>query len=139
MHFVIADKEVKSIDPDASPLLLDYDEHISESIYANFFIVKDNTIQTPPLQNILPGITRKKIINLAKKMGLKVEEKNLTLEEIHSAEEAFFTSTSRIITPISSIDGISIGTVIPGNMTQKLLTEYGKNVGVDIVAQFLRK
>tara|TARA_Y100000817_G_scaffold103247_1_gene80896 strand:- start:85 stop:1008 length:924 start_codon:yes stop_codon:yes gene_type:complete len=139
MHFVMADKEVKSIEPDASPLLLDYDEHISESIYANFFIVKDNTIQTPPLQNILPGITRKKIINLAKQLGLKVEEKNLTLEEVHSAEEAFFTSTSRIITPISSIDGISIGTAIPGNMTQKLLIEYGKNVGVDIVAQFLRK
>jgi branched-chain amino acid aminotransferase len=138
MHFVIADKEVKSIEPDASPLLLDYNENISESIYANFFIVKDNTIQTPPIQNILPGITRKKIITLAKQIGLRIEEKHLTLEDAYSAEEAFFTSTSRIITPISSIDGISIGDVIPGELTQKLLMEYGKNVGVDIVDQFLR-
>ena len=138
MHFVIADKEVKSIEPDASPLLLDYNENISESIYANFFIVKDNTIQTPPIQNILPGITRKKIITLAKQIELRIEEKHLTLEDAYSAEEAFFTSTSRIITPISSIDGISIGDVIPGELTQKLLMEYGKNVGVDIVDQFLR-
>ena len=138
MHFVIADKEVKSIEPDASPLLLDYNENISESIYANFFIVKDNTIQTPPIQNILPGITRKKIITLAKQIGLGIEEKHLTLEDAYSAEEAFFTSTSRIITPISSIDGISIGDAIPGELTQKLLMEYSKNVGVDIVDQFLR-
>ena len=137
MHFVIADKEVKSIESDASPLLLDYNENISESIYANFFIVKDNTLQTPPLQNILPGITRKKIITLAKKIGLNTEEKHLTLEDAYSAEEAFFTSTSRIITPISSIDGISIGDTIPGELTQKLLMEYGNKVGVNIVDQFL--
>jgi branched-subunit amino acid aminotransferase/4-amino-4-deoxychorismate lyase len=138
MHFVIADKEAKSIESDASPLLLDYNENISESIYANFFIVKNNTIQTPPIQNILPGITRKKIITLAKQIGLGIEEKHLTLEDAYSAEEAFFTSTSRIITPISSIDGISIGDAIPGELTQKLLMEYSKNVGVDIVDQFLR-
>ena len=138
MHFVLADKEVKTIEPDSSPLLLDYDKNISESIYANFFIVNGNTIQTPPTKNILPGITRKKIINIAQQMGFDVEEKNLTLDDAHSAEEAFFTSTSRIITPISSIDGIPIGKTIPGESTQKLLTEYSKNVGVDIMAQFLQ-
>ena len=139
MHFVLADKEVKSIEENALPLLLDCSGNITETIHANFFMVKDNIIQTPTDKNILPGITRRELIFLAKHLDLQLQEKNLTPADVLASDEAFFTSSSRIITPISHINGTQIGTSIPGPIAQNLLEEYSKIVGLDISNQFLKQ
>ena len=67
-------------------------------------MVKAGTIYTPPLGNILAGITRETIISLAWDMGFNVVETNITLEEAYHADEAFFTGTAAEVTPIRSID-----------------------------------
>lgn len=113
-------------------LLLDYKGNIAEGPGENLFIVKDGKLLTPPLGNVLPGITRKSIMQIAKDEGIKVEEKILTKEDVYNADEAFFTGTAAEVTPIASLDGKKIGKAAPGPVTSRLKTIFldavhGKN------------
>jgi len=101
-------------------LLLDCNGNIAEGPGENLFIVKANKLITPSLGNVLPGITRASVIQIAKDQGIKVEEKILTKEDVINADEAFFTGTAAEVTPIASLDGKKIGKEAPGPMTIKL-------------------
>ena len=103
-------------------------KHIEELGAANVFTVKGNVIYTPRLRDtILPGITRRSIMTLAKKMlGLKVRERNITVQQLIGADEAFASGTAAVITPIGKIrDGdnlniYTIGNGEVGEITRKL-------------------
>ena len=101
-------------------LLLDYDGNVAEGPAENFFIVKNNILITPQLGNILPGITRDSIIEIAKDNGMVVAEKNIKPEEAKNSDEAFFTGTGAEITPIVQIDKSVIGNGKIGLLTKKL-------------------
>ena len=105
-------------------LLLDYKENVAEGPGENLFIVKNGKLITPPLGNILPGITRKSIMQIAKDEGIKVEEKVLRLDDVYNADEAFFTGTAAEVTPIKSLDDKDIGDGEPGPITTKLKTIF---------------
>lgn len=87
-------------------LLLDSNGYVAEGPGANFFFIKDGIIYTPPLGNILPGITRATVIEYAMELGYPVVEKHFTVEEMRGAEIAFYTGTAAEIACISSIDDI---------------------------------
>ena len=94
---------------------------IREGTSSNFFIIKNGALITHPLtKNILPGITRMVVKDLAKELGIKVEEKFLSKTDIYSADEAFLTGTVTEILGIKTIDGKSIGSGKLGKITQKL-------------------
>ncbi|MEO0145731.1 MAG: branched-chain amino acid aminotransferase [candidate division WOR-3 bacterium] len=94
---------------------------ISEGSGENIFIVLDGVLWTPCLGSIiLPGITRNSVITLAKEMGIEVREEFLPREMLYIADEAFFTGTAAEITPIRSVDGITIGEGKRGPITTKL-------------------
>lgn len=94
---------------------------ISEGSGENIFIVLDGVLWTPCLGSIiLPGITRHSVITLAKEMGIEVREEFLPREMLYIADEAFFTGTAAEITPIRSVDGITIGEGKRGPITTKL-------------------
>ena len=100
-------------------ILLDYRGFISEGPGENIFIVKDGIIYTPPEHaSILKGITRDSIITIAKDLGYKVIEKELTRADLYTADEVFFTGTAAEVTPIREIDAYFIGE--PGEITRKL-------------------
>ncbi|MEK0337096.1 MAG: branched-chain amino acid transaminase [Nitrosopumilus sp.] len=109
-------------------LLLDYEGYCAEGPGENLFIVKNGKLLTPELGNILPGITRRSIIEIAKNEGIEVEETKLKLEEVYGADEAFFTGTAAEVTPIASLDDKKIGKQAPGPVTEKL-----KSLFLDIV------
>lgn len=109
-------------------LLLDYKGNIVEGPGENFFIIKNGKIFTPPLGNILPGITRNSIMQLAKDLGMKLEEKVLTVEEAKKADEAFFTGTAAEVSAIGQIDNAVIGNGKMGPVTKKLRDEFMKIV-----------
>lgn len=91
-------------------LLLDHEGNLAEGPGENLFLVKDRKLFTPKLGTILAGITRKTIIELAKKeLGLEVVEKTLTTDDLFSADEAFFTGTAAGVTILKSVDGRQIG------------------------------
>ena len=113
-------------------LLLDYEGNIAEGPGENFFIIKDGKLLTPKLGNILEGITRKSIIQLAKDEGIEVEETTLTPEDMKNADEAFFTGTAAEVSPIASLDDKQIGEKAPGPITAKIKEKFldivhGKN------------
>ena len=81
-------------------LLTDMNGFIAEGPGANFFFEKDGKFVTPPLGNILPGITRATVFELAKDLGFDVEERFFTPDEIYSADTAFFCGTAAEIAGI---------------------------------------
>jgi branched-chain amino acid aminotransferase len=95
-------------------------------------------LRTPTTRNILNGISRQTAIELAVKSGIEVQERDLTLYDAYTAEEAFWTTTSYCILPISSIDQRPIGQSYPGPLASRLLAAWSALVDVDIVAQAKR-
>ena len=95
---------------------------VLESATSNFFIFKDNALITPK-ERIFQGITRKKIIKLAKKF-FKVKEREIKLSEVFEAEEAFITATGKGVLPVIKIDQKTIGKGKPGKVTKTLMKLY---------------
>lgn len=133
-HF-LSKRDAKRIDPDAFGLMLDVDGFIAEGTGANIFLVLDGVLYTPTTRNILVGVSRQYVIQLARKLGIEVVEADLTLFEAYNAEDAFWTTSSYCILPISMIDGRPVGQSYPGPMAARLLDAWSANVGVDIVGQ----
>jgi len=120
---ILANLEIKKAGYDEA-LLLDYKGNIAEGPGENIFIVKDGKLLTPPLGNVLPGITRMSIFQIAKDNGIEVEEKILKKEDVFNADEAFFTGTAAEVTAIASVDDKKIGSEAPGPITNKLKEIY---------------
>ena len=95
-------------------IALDVYGNVSEGSGQNIFIVRDGAIYTPPLgSSILGGITRDSVITLARDLGFTVTETVLPREALYIADEVFFVGTAAEVTPIRSIDKISIGSGPP--------------------------
>lgn len=95
--------------------------NLSEGSGQNLFLVREGVIYTPPVTaSILPGITRNSVITLARDLGFDVREENLPREFLYIADEAFFTGTAAEITPIRSVDKITMGEGRRGPVTEAL-------------------
>ncbi len=101
---ILATQEAKELGYDEA-LLLDMHGNVAEGPGANFFFEKDDVLYTPPAGNILPGITRATIIELAKELDITVVEKHFTIEDVYKADNAFFVGTAVEVAPIASING----------------------------------
>jgi D-alanine transaminase len=98
---------------------------VTESSASNVMIVQNGALYTHPANNlILHGITRAVVLRLAHGLGLEVREQPFTLEELMRADEAFITSTTVEVTPITQIDGKPINGGQPGSITRKLQVEF---------------
>ena len=110
-------------------ICLDKNGFICEGVAENLFIVKNGKIFTPPsYTGALPGITADTAMNLARKLGYEVIEKNITPYELFNAEEVFFTGTAAEIVPVREINKRTIGNGMPGPITKKLMEEFLKLV-----------
>jgi branched-chain amino acid aminotransferase len=95
--------------------------NLSEGSGQNLFVIREGIIYTPPITaSILPGITRNSVITLARDLGFDVREENLPREFLYIADEAFFTGTAAEITPIRSVDKITVGEGRRGPVTEAL-------------------
>ena len=102
-------------------IALDTSGFVSEGSGENIFIIYEGTIITPTFtSSILPGITRKTIMTLARDLGYNVIEQNIPREMVYLAEEVFFTGSAAEVTPISSVDRIPIGNGKAGPITKIL-------------------
>jgi len=105
-------------------LLLDDQGYVAEASGACFFMVRDDKLISPPNDNSLESITQKMVIELAKDMGIEVERRRITREEVYIADEAFLTGTAAEITPIKNVDARVIGNGSRGSITQKIQSTY---------------
>jgi len=113
-------------------LLRDDDGYVAEASGACFFIVRDGVLISPPNDNSLESITQATVIELAIDMGIKVERRRISREEIYIADECFLTGTAAEVTPVRDVDARIIGCGSRGVMTEKLQSAYfdavaGKN------------
>ena len=101
------------------------DGFVTEGTSNNAYIVKDGKIVTRETSSdILHGITRKAVLELAREAQMQVEERNFTIEEAQQADEAFVTSASAFVTPVVEIDGAKIGSGTPGKLAPRLREIY---------------
>ncbi len=109
----------------AEGIALDANGYVSEGSGENLFIVRNGVLQTAPLGNsVLPGITRDSILTIAKDLGLPVIEQMIPREMLYLADEAFFTGTAAEVTPIRSVDKISVGKGVTGPITKAVQKEF---------------
>lgn len=114
-----------AIEKGAAEAILVRDGLLTEGAASNIFIVKNNTIVTPPKGAlILPGVTRDLVVELARKNGVACEERSVTSEEVFAADEVWLTSSTKEILPIVRVDEKTIGNGKPGAMHEKMFTIY---------------
>ncbi|MEJ2510707.1 MAG: aminotransferase class IV, partial [Anaerolineales bacterium] len=111
-------------------LVLNVDGHLSEGSAMNFFMVRDGLLLTPPVtDNILEGITRKTIIELAQaELGLEVVERSIDRTEVYLADEIFLTGTAAQVTAVTKVDHRAIGSGVMGPITAQLKTIFANVV-----------
>ncbi|KIM03086.1 MAG: branched-chain amino acid aminotransferase [Sulfurovum sp. AS07-7] len=105
-------------------LLLDDQGYVAEATGAAFFMVKNGVLVSPPNDNSLESITQKTVIEIAQDMGIKVERRRISREELYVADEAFLAGTAAEITPVRMIDAREVGCGARGEMTKKLQLAY---------------
>ena len=104
---------------------LDAAGYVSEGSGENIFVVRDGKIHTPPLgASVLPGITRDAILTLARDLGIPLVETIVPREMLYIADEVFFSGTAAEITPIRSIDRITVGRGRRGPVAERLQKEF---------------
>ena len=114
-------------------IMLDYQGMVSEGSGENIFLVKDEVLYTPPVSSsLLGGITRDSLIEIARDMGLEVREETLPREMLYIADEVFLTGTAAELTPIRSIDKITVGEGKRGEITKKLQETFFKVLNCEV-------
>lgn len=134
LHYLLANIEVANYSGNNNwALLLDTDNFIAEGTGSNFFIIKNKTIITPEPRNILRGISRDYIFDIAN--NYKIKEQNISYYDLLEADEAFMTATPFCMLPVVSVNSKPIGTGKPGLVFNELLEQWSKSVNVNIKQQ----
>jgi branched-chain amino acid aminotransferase len=135
LHYWLAEQEAKAVDPNAATLLLDLDGNVTEFSGGNILIVKDGAIISPTTRNILPGISRQTVIELAAELQIPFIERDLQTYDVCTAAEAFEATTPFCLMPVTRINNMPIGDGKPGPVCFRLLAAWSAKVGLDIVQQ----
>jgi len=113
-------------------IALDDRGYVSEGSGENIFLVNGGRLITPPLgASILPGITRDSVIQIAREMGIEIVESQVQRSALYLADELFFTGTAAEITPIRSVDKITVGSGKRGEMTAAIQDEFFRILAAD--------
>jgi len=108
-------------------LMCNYRGELSECSQSNFFMIRDGVALTPKSQaGLLEGITRSFLFDVGRDVGVEVRDETLFPKDLESADEAFITSTTRELSPVTRIDDRPVGSGKPGPITMRLLEGYRK-------------
>ena len=136
MHYYLADMEARLVAPDAIGLLLDLEGNVTETSGANFLLVQQGEVISPTRRNILPGISRQTVIELAKRLDIPYAERDLQVHDVMNADEALLTSTPFCVMPVTRINSAPIADGKPGAIFRRLIEVWSREVGLDILGQF---
>jgi branched-subunit amino acid aminotransferase/4-amino-4-deoxychorismate lyase len=129
----LAEQEAHDIDPGASALLLDAAGNVTETAAANFLLVKDGIVFTPPRASVLGGISLRVTEELCGRLGIRFKERALTLDACLTADEAMLASTPYGLAGVCRINGAALPW--PGPVFQRLLAAWGEMAGLDLRSQ----
>ncbi|MFH0962574.1 MAG: aminotransferase class IV [Planctomycetota bacterium] len=137
MHYRIANREAQLVDGGAVALMLDLEGQVAECTGGNFFIVQGDTLVTAATTTVLGGITREETMTIARRLGLRVEERPFHLYDVYNADEAFQTSTPFFVMPVTKANRIAIAGGEVGRTTLRIMEGWNQVAGLDVVAQAL--
>jgi branched-chain amino acid aminotransferase len=135
LHWWIAGQLAEQMEQGAWALLLDANGNVTETAAANFLIVKDGVVCTPPRSTILGGISLLTVEEICREKNIPFQERSITLTDCLQADEALLTGTSFCIAGVSRIGAASIPW--PGKILEQLLEAWNERVGLDVRAQML--
>jgi len=117
----------QAVESNAAEAILIRNGHATEGAASNIFIVTEGEIITPPKsQDLLPGITRDVVLELAEENGLIYQERDILEQQLKSADEIWLTSSTREIMPVTHLNEQAIGNGEPGQIWQKIYSLYQK-------------
>ncbi len=137
-NHIQANFQARMVEPRCYPLMLDTRGFITESSFANFFAVSGDTLLTASLLNVLEGITRMEIMEIAAEEGIPVREGDMTVFDAINADEAFLCTTSFVLLPVGKINGQPLRKSAPGPISKRIIEGFSGRVGLDISEQILR-
>ena len=135
MNLVMAEIESKLVDPDSYAVLLDVDGNLSENTGGNFFVVTNGVVRTAPARNVLAGVSRMTVLELAEDLDIPTAEEPLTPYDAYNADEAFLMTTSYCALPVGKVNGNPLKNEPPGPITKQILAAWSERVGMDVVDQ----
>jgi len=136
MHYYLADRQADSKSPGAKAILLDNEGYVGEGSTANVVAYfAGRGLVTPCRSKVLPGVSQQVLFELADSLGIPHREEDLTPEQLGTADEAFFTSTSICLQPIVRFNGRPLAEENPGPIFNQLIAAWSKLVGVEIREQ----
>jgi branched-subunit amino acid aminotransferase/4-amino-4-deoxychorismate lyase len=135
LHWWIAERQAQQVEIGASALLLDRDDHVTETAAANFLLVRTGGVLSPPAGSVLGGISLHVVRELCRDLGIAFGEQPLTVNDCLQADEALLTCTSYCLAGVRSINGQPLPW--PGPVYQRLLQAWSERVQVDIGRQIL--
>lgn len=113
------------VDGYAEGIALDQFGYVSEGSGENLFLTRDGVVYTPPLTaSILPGITRDAVMTIAADLGYRVKEETIPREMLYLADEVFLTGTAAEVTPVRSVDKLTVGTGARGPITEAIQRRF---------------
>lgn len=135
LHWFLADREARTVDPRAIPLLLDLDGNVTECAGSNLVIVQGATIVSPTRRNILWGVSLETVRELAPTVGMTFVERDFQPFDVVNADEAWLTTTPYCLAPCTRINQLPIGDGRPGPRFRALIGAWSERVGLDIEGQ----
>jgi branched-chain amino acid aminotransferase len=139
MHYYLADKQAREVEPGARALLLDERDFVTEASTANIVVYnQDRGLTSPPKERILPGVTVAVLEELATQLGMAFAHRELTVSDVAGADEVLLCSTSPCVWSVTRLNGQPIADGKPGPFSQRLRDAWSQMVGLDIEAQASR-
>ena len=139
LHYYLADRETAARFPGARALLLDLHGWVSEASTANVMVFRrDEGLLSPPLERVLPGVSLAVTFELARRIGWNARHRDLTVDDVATADEVLLSSTPFCLLPVTQFDGRPVGGGSPGPVFAQLLGEWSRLAALDIAAQALR-
>lgn len=136
MHYFLADQEAQKASPGARALLLDQDGFVAEASTASVVIHRRQEGLISPLpEKVLPSISVGVMQSIASDLDIAFVQRDISLEDVRSADEILLTSTSPCVLPVVRLDNAPVSDGTPGPVFEKIMHAWNDVVGVDIVAQ----
>jgi branched-subunit amino acid aminotransferase/4-amino-4-deoxychorismate lyase len=136
MHYYLADRRARETEPGARALLLDERGFVTEASTANILMFRQGDgLISPPKEHILPGVTVAVLEELAGRLGIPFQHRELRVDDIARADEVLLCSTSPCVWSVVRLNGRGIGDSQPGRISQQLRGAWSQMVGFDIEAQ----
>lgn len=136
MHYYLADRQAQSLDPGARALLLDQQGRVMESSTANVVLYRRaEGLVLPQAEHILPGVSMGVLLELADRLGITCVHRDLSVDDVTSADEVLLCSTSPCLLPVVAVNRQPIGDGTPGPVFQRALLQWSQFAGLDIRSQ----